>query len=192
MARARNRARGNAKPYFHGAGRILGRASRLYGYSILLSGFSSLFLSGFSSLPLTKWDDKGGVPQAHVGLVSVLLKLWCGLCVSSDGGPARRSDLPLSCLHSEQKLTTSKMLFCLCTSTSKDFAYVRVQHLVSQPVPRSRRTALVRAIRVVRDVRWKYDRTSLEHLCLHWSPSRPRNQPQIFHAGRVSRACGYI
>ena len=84
MARARNRARGNAKPYFHGAGRILGRVSRLYGYSLLVSGISSLFVTGFSSLPLTKWDDedKVGVPKAHNELVSVLLMLWWAVTVS--------------------------------------------------------------------------------------------------------------
>ena len=83
-ARARNRAAGTGKPHFYGAGRILGRVSRLYGYSLLLSGISSLFVSGFSSLPLTKWDDKdkGGVPKAHVELVSVLLMLWITAAVS--------------------------------------------------------------------------------------------------------------
>ena len=77
-------AAGTGKPYFYGAGRILGRMSRLYGYSLLLSGISSLFLSGLSSLPLTKWDDKdeGDVPRAHVELVSVLLMLWSAAGVS--------------------------------------------------------------------------------------------------------------
>ena len=77
---------GTGKPYFYGAGRILGRVSRLYGYSMLSSGISSLFMSGFSSLPLTKWDDQdkeGGVPRAHVELVSILLMLWLGVGVSS-------------------------------------------------------------------------------------------------------------
>ena len=83
-AQARNRAAGTGKPYFYGAGRILGRVSRLYGYSLLLSGISSLFMSGFSSLPLTKWDDQdeGGVPKAHNELVSVLLMLWISAGVS--------------------------------------------------------------------------------------------------------------
>ena len=83
-AKARNRAAGTGKPYFYGAGRILGRVSRIYGYSTLLSGFSTLFLCAFSSLPLTKWDDKdkGGVPRAHVELVSVLLMLWIAPTVS--------------------------------------------------------------------------------------------------------------
>ena len=82
--RARNRAAGTGKPYFYGAGRILGRVSRLYGYSLLVSGISSLFMSGFSSLPLTKWDDKDkeGVPRPHVELVSVLLMLWFSAGVS--------------------------------------------------------------------------------------------------------------
>ena len=81
-ARARNRAAGTAKPYFYGVGRILGRVSRLYGYSLLLSGITSLFVTGFSSLPLTKWDDKEGVPRADVVLVFILLKLWLSLAVS--------------------------------------------------------------------------------------------------------------
>ena len=91
MAQAQDHAAGGSKPYFYGAGRILGRVSRLYGYSGLLSGISFLFLSGFSSLPLTKWDDKG-VPRAHVELVSVLLMLWFSAgvsCLSS----AVRNDL---------------------------------------------------------------------------------------------------
>ena len=75
---------GTGKPYFYGAGRILGRVSRLYGYSMLLSGISSLFVTGISSLPLTKWDDKdnGGVPRAHNELVNVLLMLWFSAGVS--------------------------------------------------------------------------------------------------------------
>ena len=82
--RRQDLAAGSAKPYFYGAGRILGRVSRLYGYSLLVSGISCLFVSGLSSLPLTKWDDKdkGGVPRAHVELVSVLLKLWMSAGVS--------------------------------------------------------------------------------------------------------------
>ena len=84
MAQAQDRAAGTGKPYFYGAGRILGRISMLYGYSLLISGIGSLFLSGFSSLPLTKWDDKdkGGVPRAHNELVSVLLNLWMAAAVS--------------------------------------------------------------------------------------------------------------
>ena len=75
---------GTGKPYFYGAGRILGRVSRLYGYAMLVSGISSLFVSGFSSLPLTKWDDedKGGVPRAHNEIVNVLLILWLSATVS--------------------------------------------------------------------------------------------------------------
>ena len=63
---------------------MLGRICWLYGYSIFLSGATSLFVSGFSSLPLTKWDDKDGVPRADVGLVSVLLHLWLGVAVSDE------------------------------------------------------------------------------------------------------------
>ena len=95
MLRAQDRAVGSAKPNFYGAGRILGRVSRLYGYSLLLSGISSLFVTGFSSLPLTKWDDKEGVPRADVVLVSVLLKLWVSAAVSIEGG-ARRSNFCLA------------------------------------------------------------------------------------------------
>ena len=76
---------GTGKPYFYGAGRILGRVSRLYGYSLLVSGIGSIFLSGFSSLPLTKWDDKekeGGVPRAHNELVSLILMIWISAFVS--------------------------------------------------------------------------------------------------------------
>ena len=84
-SRARNRAADSTKPYFYGAGRILGRVSRLYGYSMLVSGISSLFMSGISSLPLTKWDGKdkeGGVPRPHVELVSIILMLWLSAAVS--------------------------------------------------------------------------------------------------------------
>ena len=73
---------GTGKPYFYGAGRILGRVSRLYGYSLLVSGIGSIFLSGFSSLPLTKWDDKDKGPRAHNELVSALLMLWMSAAVS--------------------------------------------------------------------------------------------------------------
>ena len=93
-AQAQGATTGIEKPHFYEAGRILGRVSRLYGYSLLLAGIAALFVSGFSSMPLTNWDDKAGIPRAEVALVSVLLKLWCGLSVSSDEGPARRSDLP--------------------------------------------------------------------------------------------------
>ena len=89
-SRARNRAADSTKPYFYGAGRILGRISRLYGYSLLLSGISSLFVTGFSSLPLTKWGDKEGVPRADVVLVSVLLKLWLAVAVSTEPRVLRR------------------------------------------------------------------------------------------------------
>ena len=84
--RRQDRARVNAKPYFYSAGRILGRVSRLYGYSLLVSGISSLFVTGFSSLPLTKWGDKEGVPRADAVLVSVLLNLWLSAAVSIEGG----------------------------------------------------------------------------------------------------------
>ena len=108
---------GNAKPYFYGAGRILGRVSRLYGYSMLLSGISSLFLTGFSSLPITKWDDKekGGIPRAHNELVSVLLILWMAVAVSFPSRLVR--DDSSWCLAKSQrgktngrKLTTCKIL----------------------------------------------------------------------------------
>ena len=87
--RARDRANGNAKPYFYDAGRILGRISMLYGYSFLLSGINSLFVTGFSSIPLTKWDDEGGIPRADVGLVSVSLMLWSSAAVSIKGDVRR-------------------------------------------------------------------------------------------------------
>ena len=85
-ARAEDCPDGSEKPYFYDTGLILGRISRLHGYSYLLSGLSFVFLSGFSSLPLTKWNDEGGIPQADVGLVSVLLKLWIGTTVSEGEG----------------------------------------------------------------------------------------------------------
>ena len=115
-SRARNRAADSTKPYFYGAGRILGRVSRLYGYSLLLSGISTLFQLGFSSLPLTKWEDKdkGGVPRAHNELVSVLLVLWISACVSclsraGRGGPSC-SWLATIVEGRTEKLTTSKNL----------------------------------------------------------------------------------
>ena len=85
-ARAQDRGDGIAKPYFYDAGRILGRISMLYGYSLLISGISSCFLTGFSSLPLTRWDDEGGIPQPDVGVVSVLLMLWFTAGVSAESG----------------------------------------------------------------------------------------------------------
>ena len=90
FAQRQDRGNGSAKPYFYGVGRILGRVSRLYGYSLLLSGISSLFVTGFSSLPLTKWGDKEGVPRADVVLVSVLLKLWLAVAVSTEPRVLRR------------------------------------------------------------------------------------------------------
>ena len=71
-----DRADGDEKPFFYDAGRILGRISRLYGYSLLIAGIHSIFMSGVSLLPLTKWDGEEGVPRADVILVSLLLKLW--------------------------------------------------------------------------------------------------------------------
>ena len=115
-AQARNRATGTGKPYFYETGRILGRVSRLYGYSLLLSGISTLFQLGFSSLPLTKWEDKdkGGVPRAHNELVSVLLMLWIAAGVSclsraGRGGPSC-SWLATIVEGRTEKLTTSKNL----------------------------------------------------------------------------------
>ena len=115
-AQSRTRAAGTGKPYFYGAGRILGRVSRLYGYSLLLSGISTLFQLGFSSLPLTKWEDKdkGGVPRAHNELVSVLLMLWFAAGVSclsraGRGGPSC-SWLATIVEGRTEKLTTSKNL----------------------------------------------------------------------------------
>ena len=115
MAQAQDRAAGSAKPYFYGAGRILGRVSRLYGYSLLLSGITSLFVTGFSSLPLTKWEDGEGVPRADVVLVSVLLKLWIAMAVSTRAAecvtiqllPGSESGTPQ---RDERKLTMSKNL----------------------------------------------------------------------------------
>ena len=115
-ARARNRAAGTGKPYFYETGRILGRVSRLYGYSLLLSGISTLFQFGFSSLPLTKWEDKdkGGVPRAHNELVSVLLMLWFSACVSwlsrAGRGGSSCSWLATIVEGRTEKLTTSKNL----------------------------------------------------------------------------------
>ena len=76
---------------------------------------------------------------------------------------------------------------------------LRVQHLDSRPVHRPRTTALLPAVRVVGDLCWQLDWMPLEPLRLHRSPSRPRIQPQVFHAGRVSIVwcdlaipCGYV
>ena len=137
---------GNAKPYFYGTGRMLGRVSRLYGkfarseskpqmrqsrkslkhhsyvsafwagYSFLVASISSLFVSGFSSLPLTKWDDKGGIPQADVVLVSVLDLLWISVAVSIERAP-RRCEVRCSELRTSRKLTTSETS-ANCSSTT--------------------------------------------------------------------------
>ena len=75
-------ADGFPKPTFYDAGRILGKTSRLYGYSFLHAGICSVFVSGVSSLPLTAWDDEGHVPKANVTLVSLFLFLWFAITVS--------------------------------------------------------------------------------------------------------------
>ena len=72
----------NWKPAFYASGRIVEKLSKLYGYSIIIAGISSIFTSGFSSLPLTKWDNEQGVPRADVALVNLLPPLWIGLAVS--------------------------------------------------------------------------------------------------------------
>ena len=88
-----DRANDNAKPSFYDSGRILGRISRLYGYSFLLSGIVSLFVSGISSLPLTKWDDEEGVPRADVALVMAVLFLWLSGAVSRDQSALASAEL---------------------------------------------------------------------------------------------------
>ena len=63
--------------------KIVEDLSRTYGYALLGSVLNIVFVLGVSSLPLTKWDAEGGVPRAHVELVSILLMLWLGVGVSS-------------------------------------------------------------------------------------------------------------
>ena len=201
-APARNRAVGTGKPYFYGAGRILGRVSRLYGYSMLLSGISSLFLSGFSSLPLTKWNDKdkGGVPKAHNELVPVLLMLWVGAGVSVDcRGQCAAIRVGGWQHYTEGTNGNSRLAKSSLLHTSTVFILLCVQHLDSRPVHRPRPTALLPAVRVVGDLSRQHDWMRREPLRLHRSPSRPRSQPQVFHAGRVSIVwcdlaipCGYV
>ena len=185
-ARAQDRV--VAKPYFYNAGRILGRVARLYGYSMLLSGISSLFLSGFSSLPLTKWDGKEGVPRADVVLVSVLLKLWISAGVSCLS-KAVRDDPICACQYRRGTNANSRRAKPLATTlfhVPKGIVCVRVQHLDSRSVHRPSPTVLLPAVRMVGNVCRKRDWIYLKHLHLHRSPSRPRSQPEVFHAGRVS------
>ena len=181
-ARTRNRAAGTGKPYFYGAGRVLGRVSRIYGYSLLTSGITSLFLCGFSSLPLTKWEDKdeGGVPRAHVELVSVVLMLWISTGVSCLSTVVH--DDPAHDRGMNRNSRRAKPLLYISTVLN----VMRVQRLDNRSVRRTQSTALLPAVRVVRNNGRKHDWTSLEPLHLHRSPSRPRSQSQVFPAGRVS------
>ena len=71
-----------AKPSLYGVGRIVEHVSRLYGYSFVISGICSMVASAVSSLPLTKWDEEEGVPQADVVAVNVLIAIWDAVGVS--------------------------------------------------------------------------------------------------------------